>query len=115
MQASRQSVKANEGFHFNGSSFSTGFQVYLSKCWDSYVSPGCRIQLDFCSVVFLPYFSMLILSLPLLGLGSAYIGQFDKICWELNFISEFFAFFWLMVWADRINECGWCLEAGRGC
>ena len=126
MQASRQSVKAKEGFHFNGSSFSTGFQVYLSKCWDSYVSPGCRIQLDFCSVVFLPYFSMLILSLPLLGLGSKSTSlspgfcvrrprQYDTICWELNLISGFFAFFWLIVWADGINKCGWCLAGGRGC
>ena len=30
-----------------GSSLGTGFQVYLSKCWDPYVSPGCMIQLVF--------------------------------------------------------------------
>ena len=40
--------------------------------------------------------------------------QYDTICWELNLISGFFAFFWLIVWADRINKCGWCLAGGRG-
>ena len=25
---------------------------------------------------------------------------------ELNLISGFFAFFWLIVWPDGINECG---------
>ena len=29
------------------SSLSTEFQVYLSKCWDACVSPGCTIQLVF--------------------------------------------------------------------
>ena len=24
------------------------------------------------------------------------------------------AFFWLIVWADGINKCGWCLAGGRG-
>ena len=37
------------------------------------------------------------------------------ICWELNLISGFFAFFWLIVWVDGINKCGWCLAGGRGC
>ena len=51
----------------------------------------------------LPYFSMLILSLPRLGLGSKSTllssglcvhrpRQYDTICWELNRISRFFAF-----------------------
>ena len=77
------------------------------------------------SAVFLPYFSMLILSLPLLGLGSKSTSlspgfcvrrprQYDTICWELNLISVFFGFFWLIVLADGINKCGWCLAAGRG-
>ena len=76
--------------------------------------------------VFLPYFSILILSLPLLRLGSKYTclspgfcvrrpRQYDMICWELNFISGFFAFFWLLVWADGINKCSWYLAGGRGC
>ena len=80
----------------------------------------------FSSGAFLPYFSMLILSLPLLGLGSksTFLSpgfcvrrpkQYDTICWELNLISGFFAFFWLVVWVDGINKCGWCLAGGRGC
>ena len=51
------------------SSLSTGFQLYLSKCWDPCVSPGCTIATCLFAI-FLPYFSMLILSLPLLGLGA---------------------------------------------
>ena len=69
---------------------------------------------------------MLILSLPLLGLGSKstslwpglYVGrpcQYNMICWELDPISGFFVFFWLIVCADVINKCGWCLARGRGC
>ena len=80
----------------------------------------------FSSAVFLPYFSMLILSLRLLGLGSKSTSlslglcicrprQYDTICWELNLISGFFFFFWLIVWADAINKCGSCLARGRGC
>ena len=80
----------------------------------------------FSSAVFLPYFSMLILSLPLLGLGSISTsfspgfcvdrpGQYNMICWELNLISGFFGFFWLIVWLDVVNKCGWFLAGGRGC
>ena len=43
------------------------------------------------------------------------LRQYDTICWELNLISGFLAFFWLIVWADGINKCGWCLAEGRGC
>ena len=83
------------------------------------------VQYDlFSSVVFQPYFSMLILSLSLLGLGSKSTSlspgfcvhrtrQCDMICWELNLTSGFFGFFWLIVWADGINKCGWCLAQGR--
>ena len=49
MQASRRSVKAHQSFGSIGSSLSTGFQVYLSKWWDPYVSPGCTIRLVFFS------------------------------------------------------------------
>ena len=74
----------------------------------------------------MPYFSMLILSLPLLGPGSKSTSlspgfcvrrprQYDAISWELNLIARFFAFFWLIAWADGINKCGWCLAGGRGC
>ena len=81
----------------------------------------------FSSAVFLPYFSMLILSLPLLGLGPKSTSlsprfcirrprQHNTICWKLNvfLISGFFAFSWLIVWADGINKCGWPLAGGRG-
>ena len=39
----------------------------------------------------------------------------DMICWDLDLISRFFVFSWLIVWADRINNCGLCLAGGRGC
>ena len=69
---------------------------------------------------------MLILSLPLIGLSSKSTSlsagfcvcrpwQYDKIFWELNIISGFFAFFRLIVWADGINKCAWYLPGGRGC
>ena len=41
--------------------------------------------------------------------------QYDTICWDLNLSSGFFAFFWLIAWADGINKCGWCLVGGTGC
>ena len=88
------------------------------------MSPGCTIWLTF-FWVFLPCFGMFILSLPLLGLGSKFTTlspgfcvsrwrQYNTICWELNLISGFFAFFWLIVWVDGINKRGWCLAGGRG-
>ena len=80
----------------------------------------------FSSGVFLPYFSILILLLPLLGLGckstSLRLGlcvhrprQYDTIWWKLNLISGFFVFLRLFVCADGINKCWWCLAGGRGC
>ena len=64
------------------------------------MSPGCTIRL---SEDFQPYFSMLIMSLPLLGLGPQSTSrssgfcvcrprQHDTICWELKLVSGFFAF-----------------------
>ena len=47
MQALKQSVKAYYGSGPISSSLSTGFQVYLCKCWDPYVSPGCTVRLVF--------------------------------------------------------------------
>ena len=47
MQASRKSVRAHQSFGSIGSSLSTGFQVYLSRCWDLYASPGFMIQFVF--------------------------------------------------------------------
>ena len=75
---------------------------------------------------FFLYFSMLIMSLPLLGLGSKSTSlspwfcvyrprQCNSICWELNLISGFFPYLWLIVWADVINICGWFLAGGSGC
>ena len=72
---------------------------------------------------FLLDLSLLILSLPLLGLSSKSTSlspgfcvrrprQYDTICWELNLISGFFAFFWLIVWADGINKL-WLVSCRR--
>ena len=69
---------------------------------------------------------MLILTIPLVGLCSKSTclspwfsicspRQYGTICWQLNLISGFFAFFWLTVWAGGINKCGWRLAEGRGC
>ena len=80
----------------------------------------------FSSGVFLPYLSMLILLLPLLGLGSKStsfspgfcdIGQGSTIrfvgSW-ISFLRSFF-FFRLFLWADGINKCWCCLSGGRRC
>ena len=75
---------------------------------------------------FLPYFSMLISSLPLLGLGSKSTSlitgfcvcqprRYDTAFRELNLISGFFAFFWLIGWVNAINKYDLCLAAGTGC
>ena len=47
VQALRRSVKAQQGSGPFAPSLITWFQVYLSKCWDPYVSPGCMIRLVF--------------------------------------------------------------------
>ena len=99
--------------------------IYIYKYVNIYIYQAVQYDL-FSSAVSLPYFSMLILPLPLLGLGSKSTSlspgfcvlrprQPDAICWELNLISGFFAFFWLTVWADGINKCGWCPAGGRAC
>ena len=76
------------------------------------------VQYDlFSSGVFLPYFSMFILLLPLLRLRSKSTSlspgfcvhrsrQYITICWKLNLISGFFVFFRLFVWTDGINKFG---------
>ena len=43
MQASRGSVKVRFRFGSIRSSLSTALEVYLSKCWDPYVSAICMI------------------------------------------------------------------------
>ena len=88
------------------------------------MSPGCTIYDLFSSAVFLPYFSMLILSLPLLGLVSKSTSfnpgfcvrrprQYDTICWKLNLFSGFFVFSdFLFGWMESINVAGVLQEAG---
>ena len=116
MQASRRSVKAHYSSGPIGSSLSTGFQVYLSKCWDPYMSSGCTIRLAF-FLVCIPCFCMLILSLPLLGLrpkstslspGFCVRGprQYDMIGWKFGLFSEFFVFPWLIV-LGKWNQGMW--------
>ena len=124
MKAARQSVEAHWGAGPIGSSLSTRFQDYHSKCWDQYVSPRCTIWLVF-FWVFLPCCCMLIMLLPLLkmDLKSTSLSpgfcvcrqrQYNTICWMLDLISGFFAFSWLIVWRDGINKCVRCPAWGRG-
>ena len=55
-------------------------------------------------------------SVPFLTLGSVYVGQCSLIPFAgSSFFSGFFAYFWVIVWADWINECNWCLARGRRC
>ena len=93
-----------------------GIHMWVQAVWYDLFSSG----------VFLPYFSMMILSQSLLGLGSTSTSlspgicvcrprQYDRICWELNLISGFFPFFCWIIWADGIDKCGWCLAGGREC
>ena len=116
MQASRRSVKAHYSSGPIGSSLSTGFQVYLSKCWDPYISSGCTIRLAF-FLVCLPCFCMMILSLPLLGLRSKSTShsprfcvrgprQYNMIGWKFGLFSEFFVFPRLIV-LGKWNQGMW--------
>ena len=79
----------------------------------------CLFRYDlFSSAVFLPYFSMFILSLPLLRLGSKSTSlspgfcvcrprQYDTICWKSNLISGFFVFSgYLIGQMESINVAG---------
>ena len=125
MQASRRSVKAHQSFGSIGSSLSTGFQVYLSKSWDPFVSPGCTVRLvSFCGFSALFQHVDLVITSHRAGSKCTSLNpgfcvrrprQYDTIFWELNLISGFFAFFWLIVLADGINKCCWCLAGVRGC
>ena len=112
MEAARQSVKVHKGSGPIGSSLSTGFQVYLSKCCDPYVNPGCTTRLAV-FWVFLSCFCLLILSLLLIGLGSKSTSlspgfyvygprQYNAICWKLDLISGFF--FFLVNWVGRMES-----------
>ena len=124
MQASRGSVKVRFRFGSIPSSLSTALEVYLSKYLYPYVCVICMIC--FFSAVFLSYFSMLILSLPIIGLGSkstflspgfcvSRTKQQEAIFMKWNLICWFFAFFLWIVLLDGINKCGSCLAGGRGC
>ena len=104
MQVLRRSVKAHYSFGSIGSSLSTVFQVYLSKCWDPYVSPGCTIPTCFFLQFFFGLFQHVDFVTTSLRVGSKSTSlspgfcvcrprQYDTICWELNLISGFLAFF----------------------
>ena len=82
MQASRQSVKAHQSFGSIGFSLSTGFQVYLSNCWDPYVSPGCTIRLVFfCSFsAFFQHFDLVTTSLR--AAFQVYLSQAWVLCMQ---------------------------------
>ena len=88
------------------------------------MSPGCTIQLDF-FWVFLPCFFMLMLSLPLLMLGSnsTFLSpgfcvsrprQYDMICWKFDLIFRFFVFFLVDCFGqmESINVAGVLQEVG---
>ena len=79
----------------------------------------------FSVVLFLLGCSLLILSLPFLGLSSKSTSlrpgfsvhrprQYDTICWELDLFQIFYFFLddCLGGWS---HGCGWCLAGGRGC
>ena len=127
MQASRQSVKAHYSFGSIGSSLSTGFQVYLSKCWDPYVSPSCTI------CFFLQFFSLIsvcwschylskgwVPSLPLLALGSVYVDQGNRIQFfgsTISFLGSLFVSWfvfscYLCWWVESLNLAGAMHKAG---
>ena len=87
MQVSRQSVKAHQSFSSIGSSPSTGFQVYLAKCWDPYVSPGCMIR-----VVFFCSFSTLFQHVDLVNTSlkawfQVYLSQPWVLCTQTKAVS----------------------------
>ena len=123
MQASRRSVKAHQSFGSIGSSLSTGFQVYLSKCWDLYASPDCMVQRVFFSSFFAFFQHVDLVTTSLRagfqvyrpGFSECRSREYDTICWELNMSSGFFTFLWLIVCSDGINKYGWCLAGGLGC
>ena len=82
MQASKRSVKAHQSFSSIGSSLSTGFQVYLSKCWDPYVSRGCMIWLVFfCSISTL-FRHVNLVTTSLLAGSQVYLSQPWVLCMQ---------------------------------
>ena len=80
-----------------------------------FLSPGCMIRLVFC-VFFLPGLSLLILSLPLLGLGSKCNSlspgfcvcrprQCSKIFLEFDLFYGFVVSCCIIVLVDGVNGC----------
>ena len=119
MKSSRRSVKARYSFGSISPSLSTGFQVYLSKCWGWYASPSCTI------CFFLQFFSLIsafwscqylskgwVPSLRLLDLGSVYVDQIFGS--RISFLCSFLFFLWSVL-LNGINKFGWCHARGRGC
>ena len=92
MQASRRSVKAHYSFRCIGSSLSTGFQVYLSKCWGPYVRPSYTI------CFFLQFFSLISASWSYHYLSKGYVPSLFscEVSW----------------WMESINLAGAMHEAG---
>ena len=77
----------------------------------------------FSVVFFVLGLSLLILTLPLLGLASKSttlspglcVGrprQYDTICWKLDLLSGFFMFSWMILWADEVNKM-WLVSCER--
>ena len=102
------------------------FTIFLSiyLCLSTYLSICLSIYLSIHLSIYLPIYLSFFLSIhpsihPSTSLSPGFCvprpQQYNTISWELNFISGFFAFFWLIVWADGINKCGLCLPGGRGC
>ena len=120
MQASRQSVKAHQSFSSIGSSLCTGFQVYLAKCWDPYVSPGCTIQ-----VVFFCTFSTLFQHVDLVNTFlkawfQVYLSQPWVLCTQTKAVSydlmgvesDFWVlFFFLVNFLGGWNQYMWLVPA----
>ena len=97
-------------FHYL--SFYLCLSTYLSGCLSFYLSIYLSIYLFFFLFIHPSIHPSTSLS-P--GFCVPRPEQHNTISWELNFISGFFAFFWLIVWTDGINNGGWCLAGGKGC
>ena len=101
--------------------FSTGFQVYCSKCWVLVCDFGLYNTSCFLFLVLACWFChSLSLGrvpiLPLLAMCSVYVrqGNMIQLVWEFYLFSVFFLYFWLIIWMDAVSGCGWCLAEGRG-
>ena len=119
--------KGSIGLQFYQFSLSTGFQVYLSKCWVFVCESRLYDTTSFLLfLIWLVFCCLIIVSPPLLGLGfkSIYLSpgfclcrprQYNSICWELHLFSGFFVSSLMIVWADGVIGSALCLAGGRGC